>query len=36
MLQCKACAAEYAIAEYAMEMDEALEDFLGRVMCDRV
>jgi hypothetical protein len=30
------CAAEYAVADYAMEMDEALEDFLGRVMVDRL
>jgi hypothetical protein len=36
MLRCRACAAEYAVAEYAAEMDEALEEFLGRVLCDRV
>jgi len=36
VLRCKACAAEYAITEYAMEMDEALEEFLGRMLCDRV
>jgi hypothetical protein len=30
------CAADYAVVDYVMEMDEALEDFLSRVMVDRL
>lgn len=35
-LHCDACSKDYEIQEYIKEMDEALEEFLEAINCDRV
>ncbi len=36
ILTCGRCRCSYELAEYAEAIDEALEEFLGSVPCDRV
>ena len=35
-LTCPNCRATFDIAEYAEQMDDALEDFMGQIPCDRI
>ena len=35
-LTCPACGKSYPIQEYIREADEAMEDFLNHVYCDRM
>lgn len=35
-LQCEHCRKDYQVQEYIKDMDEALEDFLEAINCDRV
>ncbi len=35
-LHCEGCGKDYAIGDYIKEMDEALEQFLEALNCDRV
>ncbi len=36
MLRCTACGASFPVSQFSQRMDEALEDFLESVYCDRM
>lgn len=36
VLRCMACKAQFSLAKYSQRMDEALEQFLENVYCDRM